>query len=45
MKFECNNYNCRYNFELDYTEKDLEKKGLPICPKCKDENTKSYRID
>ena len=45
MRFKCNTYNCQDVFELEYSENDLEKKGLPICPKCKNISNKSYRYE
>lgn len=45
MRFKCNTYDCQNIFYLEYSENDLEKTGLPICPKCKDKHNKSYRFE
>ena len=43
MRFRCNNEECQHEFILNITEEELD--ILPKCPICKDEYTRSYRIE
>ncbi len=45
MRFKCNTTGCEHIFETKYTEEDINKKDLPICPKCKNKDNKSYRYE
>jgi len=43
IKFKCNTYECGHVFDLEYSQEEIEQKGNPVCPKCKDPHNSSYR--
>ena len=47
MKWKCNTFECGHIFEDNTTEQEINKEDFksPICPKCKNKNNRSFRVE